>query len=131
FVIAGFLESYVTRNYQVLPDWSKWMIVLFSFAMILFYYVVYPILVARKYPEKVHATPEVNAFEKVKFEPYKIRKNFEVFRESFQLYRVKFTYFWKGIVRSALPLIVLLMIYQFFMHYSDLTSFYGFDWSGQ
>src|SRR5690554_8224362 len=69
FIIAGFVESYVTRNYQVLPDWSKWMIILFSFAMILFYYVIYPLLVARKYPEKVHAAPQVNAFEKVDFKP--------------------------------------------------------------
>ncbi|RYM34095.1 stage II sporulation protein M [Brumimicrobium glaciale] len=131
FVIAGFLESYVTRNYQVLPDWSKWMIVIFSFAMILFYYVVYPILVARKYPEKVHATPQTTAFEKVKFEPFKIRKNLEIFRESFQLYSIKFIFFWKGIMRSAVPMISALLIYQFFMHYSDLTSSYSVDWKAQ
>ena len=131
FIIAGFLESYVTRNYQTLPDWSKWMIVLFSFAMILFYYVIFPILVARKYPEKVHATPEVNTFGSIKFEPYKIRKNIEVFRESFQLYRIKFTCFWKGIIRTSVPMIMVIMIYQFFIHYSDLTSLYTFDWSGQ
>jgi uncharacterized membrane protein SpoIIM required for sporulation len=131
FVIAGFLESYVTRNYQVLPNWSKWMIVLFSFAMILFYYVVYPILVARKYPEKVFAAPPTMTFEKIKFEPFKIRKNIEIFRESFQLYSVKFVLFWKGIIRSAAPMIAVIMIYQFFMHYSDLSSLYAFDWSAQ
>lgn len=131
FVIAGFLESYVTRNYQVLPDWSKWMIILFSFAMILFYYVIYPILVARKYPEKVHATPQTTAFEKVKFKPFKIRKNVEIFRESFQLYSLKFIFFWKGIIRTAVPMITLLMIYQFFMHYEDLMSSYVIDWKAQ
>ncbi len=131
FVIAGFLESYVTRNYQVLPDWSKWLIIIFSFSMILFYYVVYPILVARKYPEKVHAEPQVNAFEKIKFKPYKIRKNKEVFQESFQLYQVKFIFFWKGVLRSTVPMIVIIMIYQFFMHNDDLLTFYRFDWSAQ
>lgn len=131
FIIAGFLESYVTRNYQVLPDWSKWMIVLFSFAMILFYYVIYPLLVARKYPEKVHAEPQVNAFEKVDFKPYKIRKNIQIFRESFQLFFVKFSFFWKGIIRTAFPLIAIILVYQFFSHYSDLTVLYAYDWSGQ
>jgi len=42
FIIAGFLESFVTRHYQSLPDWIQWGIILISFAFILAYFVVYP-----------------------------------------------------------------------------------------
>ena len=52
-IAAGFLESFVTHNYDVLPDWSKWLIIAFSFSMILFVYVIYPIIVARKYPHLI------------------------------------------------------------------------------
>src|SRR5574343_586302 len=52
FVIAaGFLESFVTHNYQTLPEWSKWTLIMLSFSLILFVYVFYPIYVARKYEE--------------------------------------------------------------------------------
>lgn len=131
FIIAGFLESYVTRNYQLLPDWSKWMIVLFSFSIILFYYLVYPILVARKHPEKVHAQPQVNAFEKFEFNPYKIRKRVEIFRETFQIYRVHFSFFRKAVLRSVVPMMAVIMLYQFFMHYTDLNTYYQYDWAVQ
>ncbi|PKR82072.1 hypothetical protein CW751_01675 [Brumimicrobium salinarum] len=131
FVIAGFLESYVTRNYQALPNWSKWMIVLLSFGMIFFYYVIYPILVARKHPEKVDAKPSVNAFETIPFTPHKTRNNITIFRETFQLYRVKFIVFWKAILRTVVPLSLLIMSVQLVIHYADLTTFYTTDWSAQ
>ncbi len=35
-IIAGFLESFVTANYQELPNWSKWALIMLSFAIILF-----------------------------------------------------------------------------------------------
>lgn len=131
FILAGFLESYVTRNYQILPDWSKWMIVFFSFSMILFYYVVYPILVARKYPEKINPTSQVTPFGKIHFKPYLIRKNAELFRETFQLYFHRFNSFFKNILRSAFPIIVVILGYQIFRHYADLNTFYQYDWSEQ
>jgi len=52
-VIAGFLESFVTANYQDLEGWTKWMLILFSFGIILFFYVFYPLYVARKHPELI------------------------------------------------------------------------------
>lgn len=131
FVLAGFLESYVTRNYQVLPEWSKWLIIFFSFSIILFYYLVYPVLVARKHPEKVHPNSQVNSFGKLHFKPYTIRKNADLFRKSFQLYFHNFNVFFKAIMRSALPIIMVILTYQFFTHYSDLITFYEYDWSAQ
>tara|TARA_B100000508_G_scaffold141096_1_gene146873 strand:- start:107761 stop:109686 length:1926 start_codon:yes stop_codon:yes gene_type:complete len=131
FIIAGFLESYVTRHYQTLPDWSKWLIVLFSFSLILFYYLVYPILVARKYPHKVNENPEVSPLKNKKFDLHLIRKNADTLRDSFQFYRIKFPLFWKLNLKFVVPLILLIAIYQNYTHWDDLNTFYYFDWASQ
>ncbi len=47
FVIAGFLEGFVTRHTEM-PDWLAILIICSSFALILFYYVIYPIQLHRK-----------------------------------------------------------------------------------
>lgn len=42
FIIAGFLEGYVTRHTEM-PDWLAIFIILTSLAIIIYYYVIYPI----------------------------------------------------------------------------------------
>lgn len=86
FIIAGFLESFVTRHYQTIPEIVKWMIILMSFGFIILYYVIYPIIVARKHPDKI-ALKEVPRFiPKRKIEMFKIRKVGEVFTDTFYLF---------------------------------------------
>lgn len=41
FIIAGFLEGFVTRHTEM-PDWLAVLIIITSLALILFYYVIYP-----------------------------------------------------------------------------------------
>ncbi|MFS4456851.1 stage II sporulation protein M [Maribacter sp. 2304DJ31-5] len=41
FIIAGFLEGFVTRHTEM-PDWLALIIILGSLALILFYYIIYP-----------------------------------------------------------------------------------------
>ncbi|MDR0863844.1 MAG: stage II sporulation protein M [Candidatus Symbiothrix sp.] len=41
FIIAGFIESYITRH-TGLPDAIRLLVILSSFAFVLFYYVIYP-----------------------------------------------------------------------------------------
>lgn len=41
FILAGFLEGYVTRHTEM-PDWLAITIIVSSLALILFYYVIYP-----------------------------------------------------------------------------------------
>lgn len=53
FVLAGFLEGFVTRLTQM-PDWVAIMIIGSSLYLILFYYVFYPIKLKRKY-ERNHS----------------------------------------------------------------------------
>lgn len=47
FIIAGFLEGFVTRQTQM-PDWLAIMIIGLSLTLILFYYVFYPIYLHKK-----------------------------------------------------------------------------------
>lgn len=47
FVIAGFLEGFVTRHTEM-PDWLAILIIVGSLALILFYYVIYPYQLNKK-----------------------------------------------------------------------------------
>lgn len=47
FVIAGFLEGFVTRHTEM-PDWLAILIILSSLVLILFYYVIYPYQIHKK-----------------------------------------------------------------------------------
>ena len=47
FIIAGFLEGFVTRHTEM-PDWLALLIIAASLSLILFYYVIYPIQVHNK-----------------------------------------------------------------------------------
>ncbi len=49
FILAGFLEGFVTRHTQM-PDWLAILIITASLALILFYYVFYPISLHRQKP---------------------------------------------------------------------------------
>lgn len=47
FIVAGFLEGFVTRHTEM-PDWLAIFIILISLMIIIFYYVIYPIQLTRK-----------------------------------------------------------------------------------
>lgn len=47
FIVAGFLEGFVTRHTEM-PDWLAVSIIFISLAIILFYYVIYPIQLTNK-----------------------------------------------------------------------------------
>jgi len=47
FLIAGFLEGFVTRHTEM-PDWLALFIIISSLALILFYYVIYPYQLHKK-----------------------------------------------------------------------------------
>ncbi|MDR0506908.1 MAG: stage II sporulation protein M [Dysgonamonadaceae bacterium] len=46
FIIAGFLESFVTRHTE-LPEWIRLAIIIMSLSFVVFYYIVYPAKVAK------------------------------------------------------------------------------------
>ena len=47
FIVAGFLEGFVTRHTEM-PDWLAILIITASLALIIFYYVIYPNQIHRK-----------------------------------------------------------------------------------
>ncbi|RIV72367.1 stage II sporulation protein M [Flagellimonas aequoris] len=47
FIIAGFLEGFVTRHTEM-PDWLAIIIILASLTLIIFYYIIYPIQIKKK-----------------------------------------------------------------------------------
>jgi len=47
FIVAGFLEGFVTRQTQM-PDWLAISIILISLALIVYYYIIYPIQLHKK-----------------------------------------------------------------------------------
>ncbi|MCB9223763.1 MAG: stage II sporulation protein M [Crocinitomicaceae bacterium] len=125
FIIAGFLESYVTRHYQTMPDGMKWLIILFSFAVIILYYVVFPFVVARKHPDKI-AVKEIPRFiPDRKIEWNRIRKVAEVFTDTFYLF-IKYSrnisrIFFTLILPLALVLTAVIFAIEFYKFDYDLT----------
>lgn len=52
FILAGFIEGFITR-YADMPLWLAGTIIFGSLLLILFYYIVYPIILHRKYAGKI------------------------------------------------------------------------------
>lgn len=130
-VIAGFLESYVTHNYQVLPDWSKWMLIILSFAIVLFLYVFYPIYVARKNPELVNREEIALFKEKSTFNFNKIRNTAENLADSFRLFTAEFKSFFRLNITVTFPIVIALIILQAYNHFDLQQTEYWYDWSAQ
>ncbi|MDC6390000.1 stage II sporulation protein M [Maribacter sp. PR1] len=53
FIVAGFLEGFVTRHTEM-PDWLAVLIILGSLALILFYYVIYPYQIRKKHEAELY-----------------------------------------------------------------------------
>ncbi len=55
FIIAGFIEGFITR-YSNMPVWLAMFIIFTSLALIIFYYIIYPIILNKTYGGKIHRT---------------------------------------------------------------------------
>ena len=130
-IAAGFLESYVTHNYQNLPEWSKWAIIFFSFGLIVFYYVIYPIYVARKHPELVNDEDTYIFREAKSLNFFKIRSIGESISDTFQLYRSLFHKFGKILFVIILPLAAGVIWIQDVKHYDLMLAQHWYDWQAQ
>ncbi len=130
-IAAGFLESFVTHNYQELADWSKWAIICISFAIIIFYYIIFPIVVARRHPELVHESdPPIKTYINV-FDLNKIRTFGQIFSDTFSFYRVHIGKIMRYNLVLTIPIIIAVVIFQDLMRYEDLTHQYEYDWASQ
>lgn len=117
FIIAGFLESFVTRYYLSLHDLVKWGIILFSFGIFIAYYVVYPFIVAKKYPDKIPLKEVPRYIPKRVIEAHKLRSVGEIFTDTFYSFVNHFRFVFFRIAIWAIPIMIIMMIIVF-----------AFDW---
>ncbi|TNE55814.1 MAG: stage II sporulation protein M [Bacteroidetes bacterium] len=130
-ITAGFLESFVTANYQSLAEWSKWTLILLSFGIIIGYYVVYPMIVARKYPHLLEQEEVVNTFPNKYFNLQRIRTLGQIISDSFRFYRIHFSSFFRINMFVIFPLAVGLIYFQDQLHAEMMETNYWFDWAKQ
>ena len=53
FIIAGFIEGFITR-YSNMPVWLAMTIIFSSLALIIYYYVIYPIILNKKHAAQTY-----------------------------------------------------------------------------
>lgn len=53
FILAGFIEGFITR-YSNMPTWLALTIIFSSLALIIYYYILYPIILNKKHEAKIH-----------------------------------------------------------------------------
>lgn len=131
FIAAGYLESYVTKNNQDLPEWSKWAVIGLSFAIILFYYVIYPMHIARKYPELLVQKDVVNYTPPLKFDLHKIRTFGQIVSDTFRLYSMCFSKIFKVNFNLILPVALIMIYFQNQLHADLLKTDHWYDWAAQ
>lgn len=86
-IIAGFLESYVTRHYASISDGVKWSIIIGSFAVMSGYFVIYPFIAFKKWgkDEVREEAPNQDLEKEVSFSSLKSIP--EMIADSFYYYR--------------------------------------------
>lgn len=130
-IAAGFLESYVTHNYQTLSDLTKWLIIGFSFAVILFVYVIYPIYIARKYPEKVKEVETPRMIRKDKINLLRVRDIGAVLEDTFKMYRQSIGKIFSVMMITCLPIFLFILWFQSDVHYVNMIVQHEYDWRKQ
>lgn len=124
FLVAAFLEGYVTRLENVLPNSVQWFIILGSFAFIILYFVVYPFYVANKQGVSQALEQSPQYIENRKVELFKMKDLSDVFNDTFAFLRwcgAAFRTFLFGI------LFPLNLIYCFYLFYFGTYAGYVLD----
>lgn len=110
FVVAGFLEGYVTRHTEM-SDVLKWTIILISLSIIVGYFVIYPFRVARRTQIDGVVEEKPVHIEKVVLNKYKLRDLGHIFYDTFRFYRQSFSSLSKIIFGINLPIIIIYLLY--------------------
>ncbi|MGB1039519.1 MAG: stage II sporulation protein M [Flavobacteriales bacterium] len=119
FIVAGFLEGYVTRHTEM-PAALKWFIILSSLAFILFYFVYYPIRVGRKEAKDTVIEEKPVHIEYKPLKKHAIRDLGNIFYDSFRFYKLYISKFSKPILLIIAPLILVYLGVLFnFSPYAD------------
>ena len=127
FIMAGALESFVTRYYNSMPDILKWGIILLSFGLIILYYGVYPFIVARRFPEKVEIKENPRYIPERKIDYLKIRNVGEFFSDAFYLFLLKVRIFNNIFLKLILPLAFVLGGFVIAINFYDFDFLMDWD----
>ncbi|MFD1551459.1 hypothetical protein DNU06_13345 [Putridiphycobacter roseus] len=125
FILAGGLESFITRYYQSIPPFLNWFIILGSFSIILMYYVIYPAKVAKKYPDKLTLSEPPRKLPKRKISLHSIRSSGQVFTDAiFTFIQKANSYTTFNLKLLTLPILSILIwtIYQDSIHLTFLND---------
>lgn len=128
-IAAGYLESYVTHHYQVLPNWTKWMIIGFSFCIMFILFVAIPIIVGLRYKHLVEIEQEALTQNQADPELSSARVLQDFVRDSFFYYGKKFTSIAGVFIAPSFFIGLVLLSVRAFFYPDDLSlHFYYYDW---
>jgi len=130
-MLAGFLESYVTRHYSTLPDWSKLIIIVFSFSLMIFFFVLYPFYVAKKNPNLLRKEEDVASSNHYQPLFNSVKSLSELIRESLLYYSTCFSEIFPYIFSLILAVALIAVGVRNYLSPEDLYMTYWFDWAGQ
>lgn len=130
-IAAGFLESFVTHNYDTLPDWSKWAIIAFSFALMIFCFVIFPFYIAKRNPDKLNETEDSTLSRDYVPVVREVKKLGEIIRETILFYQHYFSKFISPLFVFIFPIALFLIFYRDFIRPEDQFLNYWYDWAGQ
>lgn len=113
-LFAAFIEGFASRHTEW-PDPVKAGIIFLSFTIMIFYFVIYPYIVAEKHNFNGKVSEKPTFVEKKTFELYKVRDVGGVFTDTFVFYRKFFHYFSKiyWLIFPATVIYITLFFYQY------------------
>ncbi|MFK8037551.1 MAG: stage II sporulation protein M [Crocinitomicaceae bacterium] len=126
FIIAGILESFITRYYQTIPPALNWFIILASFGSIILYYIILPFKIAKKHPDKtiLKEMPRHIPVREIKLKT--IRTTGEVFSDSVYTFIQDIKNFTSLSLKIIIPLAFLILTVTVYFQYDDLS--YSNEW---
>lgn len=113
-ILAAFIEGFASRHTEW-PDIVKGGIIFLSFSIMLLYFVIYPMYVAKKHNFNGAISEKPSYIEKKEFSLYKIRDVGDVFTDTFMFYRKFFRYF-SRIYWIIMPLAITYIAWGFYQY---------------
>ena len=113
-LIAAFIEGFATRHTEW-PDLVKSGIIFLSFLIMVFYFVLYPYIVAKKHHFSGKVSEKPTFVEKKTFELYKVRNLGGVFTDTFVFYR-KFFHCFSKVYWITFPATIAYITWFFYQH---------------
>ena len=113
-LIAAFIEGFASRHTEW-PDLVKGGIIFLSFSIMVFYFVLYPYIVAKKHNFSGKVSEKPTFVEKKTFELYKVRNLGGIFTDTFVFYR-KFFHCFSKVYWITFPATIAYITWFFYQH---------------